>query len=213
MKKHFWKTEYSITLVVIFAAFLFLLPTSWLTVSKQAAFISKWNETFDKTDYMFSAMAAQADSEIVKSLKNAKTPEIREQLMIKLIEPYLRLQENDRILKYYHPRYMNGQKVKKGEEYFFENIYIADNGHIVGIKELSNKGKYQPAFIMLFDVNGITPPNKWGEDIYGINVYQDGAIKALGDGWDLDRLKKDCQDLGSGISCSHYYRIGGEFNG
>ncbi len=213
MKKHFWKTEYSITLIVIFAIALLLLPVSWFTVSKQASYISKWNETYNKTDYMFTAMAAQADSEIVKSLKNAQTKEEHEKLMLQLIKPYLRLEEREKLLKHYHVYYMNGQRVRKNDEYYFDSLYVADNGHIVGIKDLVNGTDYEPGLIMMFDINGLRGPNVWGEDIYGVNVYQDGSVKPLGYGWDLNTLKKDCSKEGRGISCSHYYRIGGEFNG
>ena len=68
------------------------------------------------------------------------------------------------------------------------------------------------AVIMMFDMNGLKGPNTWGKDIYGINIFTDGKITPIGTGWDLEDLKKDCSETGTGISCSHYYRIGGEFN-
>lgn len=71
MKKRFWKIEYSITVFVVFAIVLLLIPTSVIS-SKEAAYITKWNETYNKIDYMFTAMTAQADSDIVKSLNKAK---------------------------------------------------------------------------------------------------------------------------------------------
>lgn len=213
MKKHYWKTEYSITLIVFFAVILFIVPASMFTTSKQADYISRWNEAYAKVDYVFTAMSAQADTEIIKGVKFAKTPQEREQLLIQLIQPYLRLEEHEKILSHYHPHYMNGARVKKSDEYYFDNLYISDSGYIVGIKDLPEKNADEPALMLMVDVNGLRHPNRWGEDIYGILVYRDGQIRSIGYNWDIEKLKKDCNEDGRGVSCSHYYRIGGEFNG
>ena len=65
---------------------------------------------------------------------------------------------------------------------------------------------------MLVDLNGIKKPNMWGKDIYGINIFLDGKITPLGYDWSVDTMKKDCSEGGTGVSCSHYYRIGGNFS-
>ena len=125
MKKRFWKIEYSITIFVVFAIILLLIPTSFIS-SKEATYISKWNETFNKIDYTFTAMSAQADADIVKSLHRAKTNEERERLMIQLIKPYLRIHNQDEITKKYIPHYMNGNKVNKKDLFYFEKVYDKD---------------------------------------------------------------------------------------
>lgn len=211
MKKRFWKIEYSITIFVIFAIILILLPSSIIS-SKEATYISRWNETFNKIDYTFTAMIAQADSDIVKSFKKAKSDDEREQLMLKLIKPYLRITEQDELNSRYSPSYMDGTKVYPEDKYYFEKLYLSENNIVVGIKDILDDNAYHPAFIMMFDMNGIKGPNVWGRDIYGINIFVDGKITPLGYGWDLEELKQDCSGEGSGVSCSHYYRIGGEFN-
>lgn len=211
MKKRFWKIEYSITIFVIFAIVLLLLPGSFIN-SKEAAYISKWNEVYNKMNYIFTAMNAQADSEIVTSFNEAKTTEAREQLMIKLVKPYLRITEQNELKKRYTQHYLNGSRIKQDEQYYFDNLYLSENNIIVGIKDIKNNDIYHPVFIMMFDMNGLKSPNTWGKDIYGINIFIDGRISPLGAGWDLEKMKQDCSETGSGISCSHYYRIGGEFN-
>ena len=75
-----------------------------------------------------------------------------------------------------------------------------------------NRDERKPCFVMMVDLNGMKAPNMWGKDIYGINIFIDGKITPLGYGWDVEKLKRDCSVTGSGISCSHYYRIGGNFN-
>ncbi|MBD5402583.1 hypothetical protein HDR58_07280 [bacterium] len=211
MRKRFWKIEYSITIFVVFAIVLLLIPTSFIS-SKEAVYMAKWNETYNKMDYMFSAMSAQADSDIVKSLNKAKTNSLREELMIRLVKPYLRLYDQEALLRRYTPHYLNGSRVNKNDEYYFEKLYMNKAGMIVGVKDIKDEDCFHPGFIMMFDMNGLVGPNTWGKDIYGINIFSDGKITPIGTGWDIDMLKKDCSEYGSGISCSHYYRIGGEFN-
>ena len=210
MKKRFWKIEYSYTLIVIFTVLLFMIPTSFS--SKNAKFISRWNEAYTKLDYTFTAMSAQADSDIVRGLKNAKTSEEREFYMILLAKSYLNVNDAGKLKDKYHPLYMNGEKVDSGTFYDFENYYIHPSGPIIGIKDIANRDDRSPGLVMMIDLNGVKAPNMWGKDIYGINIFSDGKITPLGYGWPVDALKRDCSPEGSGISCSHYYRIGGNFN-
>ena len=211
MKKRFWKIEYSITVVVIFGIILLLIPSKFIA-SKEAAYISQWNETIHKMEYIFSAMNAQADSEIVKSFKHTKSNRSRENLMMNLVKPYLRITEFDELDKKYSSYYLNGEKVKQGDEFYFSNLYLSKNNKIIGIKDIKDDDIYHPAFIMMFDMNGLNGPNTWGKDVFGINIFVDGKINPIGAGWDIEDLKKDCSTTGTGVSCSHYYRIGGEFS-
>lgn len=211
MRKRFWKIEYSITIFVIFGVILLLLPSSFIS-SKEAAYISRWNETYHKMDYIFTAMNAQADSDILKRFKRVKSVDDREQLMINLVKPYMRISEQDKLQKKYSPSYLDGKKVDKNDRYYFDNLYTSENNIIVGIKDIIDDNLYHPGFLMMFDMNGIKGPNIWGKDIFGINIYIDGKITPLGYDWNLEELKQDCSEKGSGVSCSHYYRIGGEFN-
>ena len=107
---------------------------------------------------------------------------------------------------------MNGSKVKASDEFHFDNLYLTSKNKIVGIKDIKDDDVFHPAFIMMFDMNGLKAPNTLGKDIFGINIFVDGNITPIGSGWDLEDLKKDCSESGTGVSCSHYYRIGGDFN-
>lgn len=209
MKKFVWRIEYSLTLIVCFTILLFLIPISFS--SKNAEFISKWNDTYNKIDYMFTAMGAQSESDIVKGFKNTKTNDEQERLMMLLVKPYLRLQAQEKLSKKYKPHFMNGKQVGKDNFWYFDKFYIAKSGVIVGIKDILNSDIIEPAFMLLVDMNGIKAPNVWGQDIYGVDIYIDGKVRPFGYGWDIEKLKKDCSPSGTGISCSHYYRIGGEF--
>lgn len=211
MKKRFWKIEYSITIFVIFTITLLLIPSKFIS-SKEATYISQWNDTLNKMEYIFTAMNAQVDSDIVKSLKRAKNNQERETLMMNLVKPYLRITEQDEVTKKYTPSYMNGDPVLPKDDVYFEKLYLTTNGKIVGIKDIKDDDFYHPAFIMMFDMNGPKGPNVWGKDIFAINIFIDGKITPIGSGLELSDLKQDCSIDGTGVSCSHYYRIGGEFS-
>ena len=141
MRKRFWKIEYSITIFVIFAIVLLLIPSKFMA-SKEATYISQWNETFTKMDYIFTAMNAQADADIIKSFKHAKSNEEREQLMMNLVKPYLRISEQDELTKKYNQYYLNGSKVKASDEFYFDNLYLTSKNKIVGIKDIKDE-KYR----------------------------------------------------------------------
>lgn len=210
MKKHYWKIEYSITICVIFALILLFLPSRFIA-SKEASYISEWNSIYHKMEYVFNAMNAHVDSDIVLGLKNAQSNEKREQYMMNLVKSYLRLNPENKLKKRYKPSYMNSTKVNSKDEFYFDGLYLSQNNHIVGIKNVKDEDIYHPAFIMMFDVNGLKGPNKWGRDIFGINIFLDGHITPLGAGKDKDELSKNCSLEGMGVYCSYYYRIGGDF--
>lgn len=211
MKKRFWKVEYSITIFVIFSICLMFVPTGFIT-TREAAYISLWNETINKMEYVFSAMNAHADADIAKGLRNAKDEKSREQIMMTLVKPYLRISESNSLKKKYTLHYLNSSVVKPEDRYYFDKLYLIRNNKIIGIKDIKDEDLYHPVFLMMFDMNGLRGPNTWGKDVFGLNIFIDGNITPIGSGWKLDDLKSDCSDSGTGVACSYYLRIGGNLN-
>ncbi len=212
MKNFQWKLEYSILAFVIFTVVILLVPISF-TNTRQANFIAKWNEKYNRVEYMFSVINAHITDDIIKSYHHAKDSESREKILTLLVKPYLRL-NTDRYpyKRHYRPRYKNGTRVIKGQDYYFDELYYAENNSIVGIKDINTQKNSDIFFRMMFDINGLLPPNVWGKDIYGVNIYEGGKIKAFGEDVDLEHLKSDCSDMGTGVYCSYYYKIGGGFD-
>ena len=211
VKKHYWKLEYSIAVFVMFGVILLIMPFS-IENTRQANFISKWNETYNRVEYMFSVMNAHISDDMIKSFNKAKTPEEREKLLLTIVKPYLRINTANYPIKHYRPRYMSGNRVYKGQRYFFDDFYFAENNIIIGIKDIKSYKTDNVFFLMMFDINGILPPNRWGKDIYGVNIYDGGKIEPFGFDKNMDELKKDCSEAGTGINCSYYYKIGGGFD-
>lgn len=211
-KKHFWKIEYSITLLILLGLFMLFVPIKFENYL-QAGLIAKWNEQYNKVSYMFNVINAQANDRILKSFAEAKSAVQREKLLLQLIKPYLRIYYSEKFPKRYKPRYMNGSRVHKKDYYWFDELYFADNGmQLVGIKDIVKTEENSPWFMMMFDINGVLPPNTWGKDIFGIHIYNEGKIQPFGYGKSIDELSKDCSADGTGLDCSYYYMIGGEFD-
>jgi hypothetical protein len=193
-------------LFVLFGVILYFMPVS-IQSTRQANFISKWNEMYNKVDYMFQVIHAQISDDVIKNASKMADDE-RERLLLLLVKPYLRINTEKTVPKRYKPRYVNGARVYKGQEYHFDDMFLTEDNKVVGVKDLKgSSGK--PTFMLMFDINGFIPPNTWGKDIFGINIFEDGHIEAFGQGLAIDKLRHDC--LSTGIGCSHYYKIGGGF--
>ena len=61
---------------------------------------------------------------------------------------------------------MNGKTINKKDAYYFSNLYLSNNGLIVGIKDIQNINNNTPIFMMLIDVNGYKKPNALGKDTF-----------------------------------------------
>ena len=208
--RKFWKTEYTLTAFAIFAIFILLLPTT-IQSTRQAALISKWNEKYNHINYMFSVIGTHSNHDLVSSLEN--TTSDKNELMMLLLQPYLRISQHNNQPKRYHNRYMNNSKLQKNDLYYFTDYYYAKDKTIVGIKDLTNTyGNQGPSFMLMFDINGKFLPNRWGKDIFGVYVYNDGNIEPFGKRNNLEQLRTDCSDKGTGVNCSYFYIIGGGFD-
>ena len=210
-RKKYWKLEYSIALFFMLGTILLMMPVS-IENTRQANFISKWNEKYNRVDYVFQVINAHITGELLTSFNKAKTPQEREKLLLQIVKPYLRLNTEQPVSKRYKVKYMNGNRSYKGKLYNFREFYYGENNTIVGIKDIKSEKENDAFFMMMFDMNGLLPPNCWGKDVFGINIYDGGHIEPFGAQMDMDELKKDCSDIGSGIGCSYYYKIGGGFD-
>ena len=134
-KKNYLKIEYTVTLLVIIAVVLMIIPFDFDNEA-QADFISRWQDKYSRLEYMFSVISAHEKEEILKSFQRAKTADEREQLMINLIQPYFRIHKQE-LPRRYVPKFMNKISVPASSKYYFTDTYSSENGMIVGIKAAS----------------------------------------------------------------------------
>lgn len=206
MKKSFTVIEIIIVFLLILAAAFFMVPKSFEN-TRQAKNIEAWSEYYAKVQYMFSAIAAQKDEKLIKQFDDAKTNELRGEMLLELIKPYMRTGSGVEQSSY-KPYYMNNMPVMDGQLYSFNNLYSTSDNKIFGLKWLNNDSKDGTYAVMMLDINGIEPPNMWGKDIFGINITLEN-IEPFGNSSDINAVKSDCSSRGSGVMCSYYYIWGG----
>lgn len=201
-----------IEIVVVFflmLGVLFLVYPKSVDSTRQARLISKWSQKVSELDYMFSVYRAQKDGDFSAKFSKARSEDAKNKVLVDIIRPYLRVVSELKTV--YLPMFMDKSVIPADSKYYFKNYYLTSTNEIVGLKFINpNCSAKDVCFIMSFDINGSAPPNLWGYDIYGIDVYND-KIEPFGKEINQQILKQNCSRFGSGVYCSYYYLIGGKF--
>ena len=117
--------------------------------------------------------------------------------------------------KTYKTYFMDGSFVNEKSEYYVKNLHTTNSGMVIGVKWLLVPSQAQnslPIAMITIDLNGLKKPNKWGHDIFGLNIFVD-RIEPFGEEYDEMLMKSDCSKKGKGISCASYYNnYGGRLN-
>ncbi len=206
------------TIIEVVVVFLLILGVTFLVLpksmnnTKQARFISKWSTKFSELEYMYTVIKAQQDGQYLKELAKPKNNTPSNCIIPELFKPYLRITSEVQSINY-NRFYMNKQPVGESDRYAFNKYYRTSDNEIMAMKWLKNDctDDKNPCAIVSFDMNGVEPPNTWGYDIFGLNLFKNN-IQALGQSIQPDILKNDCSKNGYGIYCSYYYLMGGRFD-
>lgn len=203
MKKNgFTIIEIITTIFILAVASMVLIHFIAKDTRTQANNIDKWVTFYKEVNTQYKVYRLQ-------------NPEVKifaypEDKIFKSFAPYLNLQNNSQVINYRY-RYLNGKRIS--DEQKLDRLAYRQDGSIVGFKVL-NQGcdANTPCATLLFDVNGPNKPNKIGFDIFGLEFYKN-EIHPWGyfDYNELTSYKTDCSKQGSGVTCSHYYLIGGKF--
>ena len=208
-KNGFTIIEVVVVFLLILGVTFWVLPRN-LDGTRQARFISKWTEKYTDLEYMFSVINAQQNEEITNIFNEKKDTTMQGASIPELFKPYLRI-TSKLDPKDYQQKYMDNTKIGDNDKYYFNKFYLTSSNEIVSLKWVKEHCDGTICAVMSFDINGKELPNKWGYDIYGINVYRN-KIEPLGKGFDFDVLKRNCSKGGFGLYCSYYYLIGGKFD-
>ena len=182
---------------VLLVIIAIIIPFSFSN-TKEAHLITKWERVFEEVKYSYS----------VYSLSNSN------KIDLKLLPGYLNIdktRENDPILNKYSYSFLNGKPVKENSRYYVDKFYFLEDSTIMGIKIADTCNLGQTCGIIIFDVNGELGPNKFGKDVFGVNVYID-RVEAFGTNLSDRLLASDCNKSSSGVFCSFYYLLGGKLN-
>ena len=192
MKKGFTIVEVSI-LFVIFLIVAFLVAPLSLDDTVQAKNTSRWRsvqQDFTNIFYSVSTKKEETSSPFKVALETIIDNEIKEE-----ISPY-------------KITFKNG--TYPSNTYRFKNFNLTYSNAVISIKLFDTPQNDLLGFIM-YDVNGKKGPNTWGKDVFGLNIYEN-KFEPFGKNESISEQKKDCSHNGSGLYCSNYYLIGGNFD-
>lgn len=197
IKKGFTLIELSLLIFVILIIMAIVLPLSFSN-TKESYLITKWERIFEEVKYSFS----------VYSLNN------RNKFDLKSMPNYLNIDKtrlDDPVLSKYSYSFLNGKSVKENSRYYVDKFYFLEDNTIMGVKMTDSCKIGETCGVIIFDVNGETGPNKFGKDVFGVNVYID-RVEAFGTNLSNKLLASDCNRSSSGVFCSFYYLLGGKLN-
>lgn len=191
MKKGFTIVEVSI-LFVIFLIVAFLVAPFSIDDTMQAKNTSRWRSV--QQDFI----------NILSSVNNTNEAD-----SLNFNKEFVQVIDNQfsNVVKYYKINYLNGNYPEP--DYNFDNYRLTNSKAIISYKmfDAPKDGIYG---LLMYDVNGQNKPNVWGKDVFGFNVYPD-RLEAFCKHDTLNTQRQDCSKRGTGLCCSNYYLIGGNF--
>ena len=212
-KQAFTLVEIIVVISIVVLTAIILIPNI-IDDNKKLHTISQWKHTYKNIEYVFSAIKAQSTETDKVAIEKTRTNDEREVVLCDLLNPYFRMQS---VVdpKTYKTYFMDGSFVNEKSEYYVKNLHTTNSGMVIGVKWLLVPSQAQnslPIAMITIDLNGLIKPNKWGHDIFGLNIFVD-RIEPFGEEYDEMLMKSDCSKKGKGISCASYYNnYGGRLN-
>lgn len=192
MRKGFTIIEVSILFVIFLIVALLVAPLS-LDDTRQAKNTSRWRSVQqDFVNIFYSVNTKQSEEEVnfADAFETIMANEIKESA------------------KPYRINFMDG--TYPNATYRFSDYNLTYSDAIVAMKLFDNNQNDNLKGILLYDVNGKSGPNVWGKDVFGMNIYSD-RFEPFCKEKPVIEQKQDCSKNGSGLCCSNYYLIGGNF--
>ena len=192
MKKGFTIVEVSILFVIFLIVALLVAPLS-LDDTRQAKNTSRWrNVQQDFTNVFYAINTRQQESEISF---NDSFDEILQNEIQGNVKPYR--------ISFLDGTYPN-------TTYRFTEYKLTYSDAVIATKFFKTTDAGLRG-ILMYDVNGKNGPNVWGKDVFGLNIYTD-HFEPFGKDKSITEQKQDCSKNGTGLFCSNYYLIGGNFD-
>lgn len=191
MKKGFTLVEVTI-LLVIFLIVAFLVAPLSMDDTMQAKNTSRWRSVQPDFENVFHYINTQRTSN-----------ENFEKLFTSVLSNDLKED-----IDTYKITFMNGKR--QNDEYKFDNYKLTQGNAVLAVKMIKEKTDDDLKGILMYDVNGTIGPNTWGKDVFGMRFYKD-RFEPFGKNENPKTQKQDCSKNGTGLFCSNYYLIGGNF--
>ena len=192
MKRAFTIIEVSI-LFVIFLIVAFLVAPLSLDDSMQAKNTSRWRSVQEDFSNIFYAINTQKEED-EKTFEQAFNSSIANEIKSSS--------------NLYKITFMNG--TYPSDTYRFKEFQTTYSNATIATKLFSEPHNGIRG-VLMYDVNGSTGPNVWGKDVFGLNIYED-KFEPFCKNDSLSIQKQDCSKNGTGLCCSNYYLVGGNFD-
>lgn len=193
MKKHgFTIIEVSI-LFVIFLIVAFLVAPLSLDDTRLAKNVSRWKDVqsdFTNIFYTINTDKTQKRENFEENFKKVLANDVK----------------ND--TKVYRISFMNG--TYPNDTYRFREFKNTFSNATLAVK-MFDAPQDDILGLLMYDVNGRKGPNVWGKDVFGMNIYED-KFEPFCKTDSISRQKQDCSKNGTGLCCSSYYLMGGNFD-
>ena len=192
MKKGFTIIEVTI-LFIIFLIVAFLVAPLSMDDTKQAKNTSKWRN---------------AQNDFINIFYSINTD--REENETKFEDAFFKVLGNDikNDINNYRITFMNG--TYPNDTYRFRDFKNTRSNATLSVK-LFETPKSNLKGVLMYDVNGKSGPNIWGKDVFGMNIYED-RFEPFCMSDPISKQKQDCSKNGTGLCCSSYYIMGGNFD-
>lgn len=204
--------------VVVFLviAISFMLLGKVFGVSQESDLIYSWKQVLISAQYSYKVTVLTQKpllDEVIK--KNGSERNIavlnllRATLNTKGVKPTAPVEP----LTNYKYRFLNGKQIPDDSHYHVTDFVYSPNGKIViGLNWLREDcdETEDACGVILFDLNGKKAPNRLGLDVFGVNIYRD-RLAPFGAGMDYQKNQQNCQRFETGVTCSQFYLMGGQF--
>ena len=205
-----------VVIIFIIIAMLCILFAKLFGVKQESSIIYNWKKTLNATEYSYNVLLLTHKDELEKLMK--LDDESKNEKILNLFKTTLNVNTIDTVnakksLKRYKYRFLNGRQVPKDSKYYIKNfIYSPDGKIMAGLNWFNNDCFNNDGLcgVLLFDMNGVKLPNRFGLDIFGANIYKD-KIEPFGSGLSYEENQLNCRRLETGVTCSKFYLMGGQF--
>ena len=199
-----------VVIIFIFIAGFCVFTARTFDVSQESNIIYKWKKVLDSAKYSYNVVLLTESDNLNNAMLLNDTD--RNKAVFKLSAKTISLEENKKLRKYKY-RFLNGTKVPENSKYYVKDFMISPKGTtVIGLNWQNPKcfENNELCGIMIFDMNGRRGPNRFGLDVFGVNIYND-RLEPFGSNLNYTESEKNCSRLQTGVTCSQFYLIGGQF--
>lgn len=194
--------------VAVIAAAIFPLK---IINHSQAEKIATWKNFYPQLEYAFDAMLS-CEKNLSQTFyvdKNLNPDGFFDVFTNYLNVDKLQTQKTD--FSKYHQYFLNGKIIKRISKYNADKYIVLKNGMIIAFKRSERySGTTSPLGILFVDVDGKSDRDFIGRDVFAVSMYAN-RLEPVGINSSRQEMKEDCSPVGSGLKCSAYYLVGGNF--